>query len=336
MEKLFKKSRVSRRFTTKRVRGIKSKIQKNRQGKNLKRISRRFHAKDFDMNYYLEPKIDFLLSEEENNLNRLRRREDSEFNEVVSTDFEHYNKQDREIAIIGIKDMIYQILKTYDEKNKDKKSKGKLFPDTMESSAFSLFDYYLKHSEKKLSKSEVIKALYSYLIYIDKLQKINVFNKSFLNNFELNLDVLRVVDFNLYPVKVFDYFEIFLLRISQTNKDDFMHKEYIKMFKKAFIEFDFYLNFNDNSKLYRPYEKFIYCLLMTKTFLKNNNFLNDEIVDFFIEKYKSKINFNQSNYQSCVNYVKDSKYFYDNYVYFLNVNNLSKNGLVGINNLNCI
>ena len=39
MEKLFKKSRVSRRFTTKRVRGIKSKIQKNRQGKNLKRIS---------------------------------------------------------------------------------------------------------------------------------------------------------------------------------------------------------------------------------------------------------------------------------------------------------
>ena len=58
------------------------------------------------------------------------------------------------------------------------------------------------------------------------------------------------------------------------------------MFKKAFIEFDFYLNFNENSKLYRPYEKFIYCLLMTKTFLKNNNFLNDEIVDFFIEKYK--------------------------------------------------
>ena len=142
MEKLFKKSRVSRRFITKRVRGIKSKIQKNRQGKNLKRISRRFHAKDFDMNYYLEPKIDFLLSEEENNLNRLRIREDSEFNEVISKDFEHYNKQDREIAIIGIKDMIYQILKTYDEKNKDKKSKGKLFPDTMESSAFSLFDLF--------------------------------------------------------------------------------------------------------------------------------------------------------------------------------------------------
>ena len=331
MEKHFKKSRLSRRFISKRVRGIKSKIQRISHGKNLKRKSRRLHPKDFDMNYYLESKINFLLSEEENNLNRLRKREDSEFNGVVSTDFEHYNKKDREFAIIGIQDMIYQILKTYEEKNK-----GKLFPDNMESSAFSLFDYYLKHSEKKLSKSEVIKALYSCLIYIDKVQRIKVFKKSFLNNFELNLDILKVVNFNLYPVKVFDYFEIFFLRISQTNKEDFMHKQYLKMFKEAFTEFDFYLNFNDNSKLYRPYEKFIYILIMTKTFLKNNNFLNDEIVDFFIEKFKSKINFNQSNYQSCVNYVKDSKYFYDNYVYLLNVNNLSQKGLVGIYNLNCI
>ena len=336
MEKSFKKSRISRRFTTKRVRGIKSKLKRNRSGKNLKRKSRKFHPKVFDMDYYLEPKINMLLSEEENNLNRLRRREDSEFNEVVSSDFEPCNKRDREIAIVGIIDMISQILEDYEKKNKGKKNKEKLFPDNMESSAYSLFDYYLKHAEKKLSKSEVIKALFSSLIFIDKEQNIKVFNESFLNNFELNLDILNVVDFNFYPVKVFDYFEIFFLRIAQTNRDDFIHKEYVKMFKKAFIEFDFYLTFNNNAKLYRPYEKFIYCLLMTKTFLKNNNFLSDEIVDFFIEKYKSKMNFNQFNYQSCVNFVKESKYSYDYYVNLLNVNNQSRKGLIGIYNLNLI
>jgi hypothetical protein len=75
---------------------------------------------------------------------------------------------------------------------------------------------------------------------------------------------------------------------------------------------------------------------MTKTFLKNNNFLSDEIVDFFIEKYKSKMNFNQLNYQSCVNFVKESKYSYDYYVNLLNVNNQSRKGLIGIYNLNLI
>ena len=323
------KFKFSKHFTIKRVRGIKSRIKLNKSRNNLRRKTRRIQPKTFTMNYYLESKKNILFSEEENNLNQLRRIEDLEFSEIIYTNFEHYKRKDRELAIIGLKDMIFQIL----EANKDK---GKLFPDSLESSVISLFDYYLKHAEKRLSKSEVIKALFSSLVYIDKEQNINVFDKSFLNNFELSLDFLKVVDFNLYPVKVFDYFEIFFLRISQTNKYDVKHQEYIKKFKKAFIEFDFYMNFNDNSKQYKPYDKFIYCLLMTKNFLKNNNFIKDEIVELFIENHMNKINYIQSSYQACVNFVKEAKYSYEYYANLLNVNNSSKDRLIGIYNLNCI
>ena len=64
---------------------------------------------------------------------------------------------------------------------------------------------------------------------------------------------------------------------------------------------------------------------MTKTYLKNKNALEDEIVELFIEKYKDKIIYNDLDYQSCVNFVKESKYFillysYDNYMTLLNVN----------------
>ena len=59
---------------------------------------------------------------------------------------------------------------------------------------------------------------------------------------------------------------------------------------------------------------------MTKDYLKYNNLLEDEIVELFIEKYKDKIIYNDLDYQSCVNFVKESKYSYDNYMTLLNVN----------------
>ena len=318
-----KRKIFSKLFITKRVRGLKSKLKLNKSIKDLKIKKKKNFMKAFDMNYYLESKINILLSEEENTINRLRKKEDSEFLEMTNSDFGHYNKKDREMAIIGLKDMIYKIIKYLeDEKSKDKEKKDKknLIPENFESSVISLFDYYLKHSRKTLSKSEVIKALFSSLMFIDREKDMKVFKQSFLKNFELNLDFLDIINLNIYPVKVFDYFEIFFLRISQTNKFDQKHQKYLKAFKEVFIKFDFYLNFNDSSKLYKPYEKFIYLILMTKTYLKNKNALEDEIVELFIEKYKDKIIYNDLDYQSCVNFVKESKYSYDNYMTLLNVN----------------
>ena len=84
---------------------------------------------------------------------------------------------------------------------------------------------HVRNSEKDLSKSENIKSLFSCLIFIDQFQNIQVFTTSFFKkttnpNFEMDLNILNVVDLNLFPVKIYDYFEIFYLRISQQKKAD--------------------------------------------------------------------------------------------------------------------
>ena len=44
-------------------------------------------------------------------------------------------------------------------------------------------------------------------------------------------------------MKVYDYFEIFFLRISQEKKTDKKYQKYINLFKDVFNEFDFYFSF---------------------------------------------------------------------------------------------
>lgn len=322
MVKSFTKSPVPQRIPTKRTRRIKQKKVPNRPKKILK-------IKSSDISYYLESNINFLLSQEESNIDRLRRIEDFEFRESNAGFGEVYKKEDRELAIIGLEDMINCIL----ENNPDKKM---ICPDSLDSSVIALLDYYLKKSKNKLNKKELINILYSSLIYINIQKNLKMFETYFLQNFELNMDFLEVIDLNLYPVKVFDYFEMFFLRISQSNKDDKNHQEYANVFKKVFTELNFYLNYNDNSKIYRPYDKFIYCLLMTKSFLKNNMSLEDQIVEQFIEYYKNKILFDVNSYQKCCDLIKESKYSFDKLLYEKSVNNLYKENLIHVNNLNLI
>lgn len=322
MVKSFTKSPVPQRIPTKRTRRIKQKKVPNRPKKILK-------IKSSDISYYLESNINFLLSQEESNIDRLRRIEDFEFRESNAGFGEIYKKEDRELAIIGLEDMINCIL----ENNPDKKM---ICPDSLDSSVIALLDYYLKKTKNKLNKRELINILYSSLIYINIQKNLKMFETYFLQNFELNMDFLEVIDLNLYPVKVFDYFEMFFLKISQSNKDDKNHQEYANIFKKVFTEFNFYLNYNDNSKIYRPYDKFIYCLLMTKSFLKNNMSLEDQIVEQFIEYYKNKILFDVNSYQKCCDLIKESKYSFDKLLYEKSVNNLCKENLIHVNNLNSI
>lgn len=331
MVKIIYKSKISDQIRTKRVRGLKFKIISNKRRKNFRRRPKRIAQKPkrFDINYYIKPKINMLLSQEEETLERLRSIENTEFSEETNTNIDKYKKQDRELAIIGLKDMVCQIISA----NPTIKN---IIPKNFIPSVIALLDYYLKKTEKQLSRANLIKALYSALIYIDKERNLGIFNKSFLNNFELSSEFLNIIDANLYPIKVYDYFEIFFLRISQVNKYDLRHKKYLRKFKKVFIEFDFYCSFNDKYKMFKPYHNFISCLLLTRCFLRNNSFLEDEIVDNYIEYFKSKIEYDDHLFNSFFNCIKESKYIYDNYMNALNVNNLCKKGLVSLNNINSI
>ena len=120
----------------------------------------------------------------------------------------------------------------------------------------------------------MVYSLFSCLILIDKYQNVGAFTTSFFQssnpNFYLDLNILNVVDINLFPVKIFDYFDIFFLRISQIKKDDKNYQRYVKLFKDVFIEFNFYITF------------FLYLYISQSTTSYNTFFATTTNLPFFI------------------------------------------------------
>jgi len=281
----------------------------------------------------LQPKIDFLFSQEDDTLARLKSTEDSEFSEIKSDETPKYKQEHRALAIIGLKDIIFQVLDL---------SQAKLnLSEKFIFSVISLYEYFLIKSEKELTKTEMIKSLFSCLILLDQVENIQVFTTSFFKkttnpNFEMDLNILNVVDLNLFPVKIYDYFEIFYLRISQEKKDDKKYQQYIKLFKDVFIEFNFYFAFHENSKVKKPSINFISCLIMTYVFIKSNFSLKYEIVKAYINHYKKIMKYDDQEYLFAREIIKESKYVYDDLVKNLKVNKKCKEGLINNVNINCI
>ena len=333
MVKTIIKSIVSRGSRTKRIRGVKSRIKSNNSIKKEKNNSRKIEAKPFDMNYYSQPKINFLLSQEDNTITRLLKKEALEFSEVKPDETPKYKQEHRAVALIGLKDIIFQVFEL---------SKGKLsLPDNFVFSVIALYELYIRSSKKDLSKSENIKSLFSCLIFIDQFQNIQVFTTSFFKrttnpNFEMDLNILNVVDLNLFPVKIYDYFEIFFLRISQEKKDDKKYQKYINLFNDVFAEFNFYFSFHENSKIKKPSINFISCLIMTYTFIRNKYKLKYEIIEDYINYYKRIMKYDDQEYLFAKEIIKESKHVYDYLVGNLKVNKKCKEGLINNDNINCI
>ena len=313
MVKTIIKSYASRVCGTKRVRGLKSRIKSNNSTKKVKNNSRKIQAKPFDMNYYSQPKVNFLLSQEDNTITRLLKKESLEFSEIKPDVTPKYKQEHRAVALIGLKDIIFQVYEL---------CKGKLsLSDNFVFSVIALYELYIRNSEKDLSKSENIKSLFSCLIFIDQFQNIQVFT---------------TVDLNLFPVKIYDYFEIFYLRISQEKKADKKYQKYIKLFKDVFAEFNFYFTFHENSKIKKPSINFISCLIMTNTFIINKFKQKYEIVENCINYYKKVMNYDEQEYLFAKEIIKESKHVYDYLVSNLKVNKKCKEGIINNNNINYI
>ena len=334
MVKTIIKSLVSRYSTEKRVRGVKSKTKQNNLKKKKRFEIRKVPHKTFDINYYIKSKIDLLISDEDQNLKLLKSTEESEFAEI-RFDFEHqkYKQEHRALAIIGLKDIIYQVIALTQEKLK--------LEDSFVFSVIALYERYIQNTPKELTKNEMIKSLFSCLIYMDKFKNIGVFTTSFFKksnpSFVLNLDILNVVDLNLFPVKIYDYFQIFYLRVSKLNKDDKIYQDYIALFKSVFTEINFYMSFHENSRYKKPSINFISCLFISYVFIKNNFSKESDTIKAYINHYKNILEYNdEQDYLFAREVIKESKYVYDDLIRNLKVNKLCKEGLINNVNLNCI
>ena len=334
MVKTIIKSLTSRYSTEKRVRGVKSKIKQNNLKKKKRFEIRKVPHNIFDINYYIKSKIDLLSSDEDQSLRILKTTEKSEFAEV-RFDFEHpkYKQDHRALAIIGLKDIIYQVIELSQKKLKIK--------DAFVFSVIALYERYLQNTPKELTKNEMIKSLFSCLIYMDKFENLGVFTTSFFKktnpSFVLNIDMLNVVDLNLFPVKIYDYFEIFFLRVSQLKKEDKIYQDYIALFKSVFTEINFYVSFHENSRYKKPSINFISCLFISYVFIKNNFSKENDTIKAYINHYKNVMEYdNEQDYLFAREIIKESKYVYDDLIRNLKVNKLCKEGLINNINLNCI
>ena len=345
MVKTISKAIASSSNTAKRVRGVKSRLASNADRKTKSKATK-IRRKPFDMNYYLKPKVDFLLCAEGQNMSQLLEQEESEFMEYMeanTTEIKNFSQVDRAKALIGLKDLIYQAidLRQLQGQNQSQgQPKAELkFPDNFEPSVIALFERYLYKVGKDLSKNEVFNALYSSLIYIDKEQNIYVFNSPFfrqISKFILDLEFLSIVDLVIYPVKIYDYFEMFFLRISQQKKYDKNYQQYVEKFKKVFNEMNFYVCFHENSKMKRPSYNFVSCLYLTYNFIKNNYSLENDSVLKYLNYYKNIIKYNIQDYYSSKSLISESIKVYHNFVNILNVNKKCKNGLINVDNINLV
>ena len=222
------KAEIPKKSKIKRLRGIKSRI----NSKNNKNLNKRKEAKPFDENYYLKERINFLDSEFSSTIRNLLTREINEFNDdKVEKKELNYKEEDRFIVLLGLKDIITKIC----EQNKEV-----IIPDKFTFSVISLFDSYLDKFERQLNKKDMSKVLYACLSLIDKEQNIGIFTSPCFQKYinpDIEMDILEIVDLNIYPVNMYDFFSPFLFRIKQIKKDDELFMEYIKKYEKNILRF---------------------------------------------------------------------------------------------------
>ena len=289
---------------------LKNKLYK----KKMIRIRKRFIKKsqsimDFDANYFYQERILFLLQDEETALNGFRDSEESEFIEnkmFFQTTIKKYRKEDRLLALISLKDILEKISKT---------NPSLIFPDNFFSSVITLLDNYLIKSEKFLKKEDMFSALFSCCDIIDKEQSICVFSDPYFQSkftYEITKDILKVVNLNFYPVKVYDYFDIFYFQITQNKNNDFEYLELLNIFKKTFMECMFYMLFHDDSKMEKPSINFISCLLFTYEASVNIFPKKDNFIPLFINIYKKLFGYDDCKYKNFKIMIKESINIYEN------------------------
>lgn len=312
------KSKIMPESSDKRVKRlkIKKKIFQKKNSKNRKKINTKEKEPTiiFDFNYLTKERIFFLLPEIENSINKLRNLEEYEFSEnkiFLQNNVKNYNQKDRFFALISLKDILEKIK----EQNPSLKIPQNFFP-----SVISLFDNYLIKSKKLLKKEELFSALFACSDLIDKEQSLFIFNDPYFQSkftYEITKEILKAVDLNSFPVKVYDYFDIFYFQMTQVKKNDLEFLEFLKIFKDNFIEFQIYMLFHEDSKIEKPSINFISCLLLSYETTVNILLKDVNIISMHINIYKNRFGYNDDKYLNFKSMISESIEVHNNIINYI-------------------
>ena len=137
-------------------------------------------------------------------------------------------------------------------------------------------------------------ALYACLDILDKEQNINVFTDSYFKKYidpELEFDILEVVDLEVYPQKLYDYFDKFYYELIQSYGHNEKILNYLSVFKKNFLNYGFFTVFNFNSLDKKPFTNYLFCILLT--YEKTKDIIPEEAF-FLKEKFKEMMHINKN------------------------------------------
>ena len=237
----------------KRIRGLKPNSKKENQHKNKNRE----HKENYEPNYQNENC--FLFSNGKN-----------------------YSPKIRYIVL-------FRLLKLVEQINEQIK-----LPDNFIFSTIALLDSYLSKSTEYVYPKEMELALYACLDILDKEQNISVFTNSYFKKYidaELEFDILEVVDLEVYPQKLYDYFDKFYYELIQSYGHNEKILNYLSVFKKNFLNYGFFTVFNFNSLDKKPFTNYLFCILLT--YEKTKDIIPEEAF-FLKEKFKEMMHINKN------------------------------------------
>ena len=319
MVKTFSKQRKFRRIgrrlrhshlsAKKRLQRRKAKfVQKTEKNKNVKselnqtNIPPAINTSNDILSKFSPNRNDFLYSERDNTLNDYLLREQAEFIPFIPLAISDPSiSKKRHLTLYGLFDIIKQFI--------DKT--GFKFPLDLEQKVIALYDLFLTNanSQNEMKMSYLARTIFACASLYDKEEGLNVFTNDYFQQYftsDDEIDVLEAVDFNLNPVKPYDYFSLFCFTAEFERRNDAIFLNYLEKLKKKFNEIAINLLFNEESRKNSPSVNYVSIFKMaydeTKEFLpKEDNFINDYLVEF-----QNRIHYTNDNYLSAKTQIQKS------------------------------
>ena len=248
---------------------------------------------------YSNDRIEFLFSEGNNVINEYLIKEIEEFIPFSEESIAPLMKEKRHFVIYGMFDIISKINTLCNYK----------FPQNFLHSVIALYDYFLFKSQKEMNLSYMGRTIYACADIIDKEEGLGVFlNEQFQKNFKTDdeIDVLEEIDFNLYPVKPFDYFSHFCFNAHILKRNDSNFLNYLEKLKEKFDEIAFYLLINEETRINKPSTNYLSIFLIAYDETKKDLPLGDNFINDYLNNFRNKIKYHEENYSMALEQLEKS------------------------------